>query len=380
MAEVYKPVVVIAPDSFKGSLSAHEVADAMARGIIKVFPEAVVQLCPMADGGEGTIDAMIANGGTKAPHHICGADGQAKAAWIGTTANGNGIVESAGIVGLTEPCVAMTPVEERTTYGIGEAIRACLDAGRKTIYVALGGTSTNDGGAGMLAALGARLLDAHGNVVPAQPKNFHNIAQLDLSHLDQRLASVRIIGMSDVENPLCGANGATAVFGPQKGVTDAQIDTLDSRLAHFAEVVERATGVSSRHVQGAGAAGGLGFALLSIGAELRSGAVIVANEVGLPAMLDGADWLITGEGRSDMQTLAGKAPAVAARFACEAGVPATPVSGSIDIDAVAALSRIFSGCFSPINQPMSLDQAIDNAQVLIESATSQLASLQRGLN
>jgi glycerate 2-kinase len=380
MAEVYKPVVVIAPDSFKGSLSAHEVANAMARGIIQVFPEAVVQLCPMADGGEGTLDAMIANGGKKATHHICGADGQAKSTFIGITSNGNGVVESAGIVGLTEPCVAMTPVEERTTYGIGEAIRACLDAGRKTIYVALGGTSTNDGGAGMLAALGARLLDAHGNVVPAQPKNFQNIARIDLSHLDQRLASVRIIGMSDVANPLCGANGATAVFGPQKGVANDQIDILDSRLAHFADLVEGATGVLSRHVEGAGAAGGLGFALLSVGAELRSGAVLVANEVGLPAMLDGADWLITGEGRSDMQTLAGKAPAVAARFARSAGVPATLLSGSIAIDSLAALSRVFSGCFSPINQPMSLDQAIENALALIVSATSQLAMLRRGLH
>ncbi|WP_423392538.1 glycerate kinase [Burkholderia sp. LMG 21824] len=372
------PVVVIAPDSFKGSLSAEQVADAIATGIRRARPDAVVRRCPMADGGEGTLDAMLAGGGTRRALRVAGASLAARDAAVGVIDARTAIVETAEIVGITDPVGMSVPVDARSTRGMGEAIRTLLDEGVRRFFVALGGSSTNDAGAGLLAGLGLQCFDAGGQPVEPVPSRLADIARIDASGLDPRLKETEFIGMSDVDNPLTGAHGATAVFGPQKGVTPEQVATLDAALARFADLLEAALDHRSRDLPGAGAAGGLGFALHMLGARFEAGAEVVARQVGLDAALAGADWLITGEGRSDVQTLHGKAPFIACRHAQAAGVPASLLSGAIDPAALPRLSEHFSGCFSPAPGPITLDVAIRDAASLLANEAEQLTRLKYG--
>ncbi|WP_175881267.1 glycerate kinase [Burkholderia sp. BCC0044] len=372
------PVVVIAPDSFKGSLSAEQVADAIAAGILRARPDAVVRRCPMADGGEGTLDAMLAGGGARRVLRVAGASLAARDAAVGVIDARTAIVETAEIVGITDPVGMSVPVDARSTRGMGEAIRALLDDGVRRFFVALGGSSTNDAGAGLLAGLGLQCFDAGGQPVEPVPSRLADIARIDASGLDPRLKETEFVGMSDVDNPLTGAHGATAVFGPQKGVTAAQVTTLDAALARFADLLEAALDRRGRDLPGAGAAGGLGFALHMLGAQFEAGAEVVARQVGLDAALAGADWLITGEGRSDVQTLHGKAPFIACRHAQAAGVPASLLSGAVDPAALPRLSEHFSGCFSPAPGPITLDVAIRDAANLLANEAEQLTRLKYG--
>ncbi|WP_434668368.1 glycerate kinase [Paraburkholderia sp. A3BS-1L] len=368
------PIIVIAPDSFKGSLYATSVAEAVATGIFRALPQAAVRVCPMADGGEGTLDAMPRAVGARKNVFVRGANGRDKPVDIGIMVSGDAIIETAHIVGITDPVTMSLAVEDRNTYGVGQLIRACLDLGVRRIFVALGGTSTNDGGAGMLAALGARIVDAQGHELTPVLGALSKTAHVDISGLDERLRDTTIIGLSDVEYPLTGEYGATSEFGPQKSV-DSRVAEHDRTLTCFADAIEAAFGYSKRNEWGAGAAGGLGFALLMIGARLESGAEAVARETGLVKPLDGADWLITGEGRSDRQTLSGKAPFVCCKYAQRFGVPTTLLSGSIDLDALPELSVHFSGCVSPAHGPMTLEDAVRGASGLLTHAAEQLARL-----
>ncbi|PTB19213.1 glycerate kinase [Trinickia symbiotica] len=372
------PVIVIAPDSFKGSLSAQGVAEAIARGVARARPDAVVRLCPMADGGEGTLDAMLAGGGERRVLQVRGASGARRDAAVGLLPNGAAIVETAEIVGITDEVAMCEPVEARSTRGMGEAIRLLLDAGMRRFFVALGGSSTNDGGAGLLVGLGLKLFDEYERELEPTPADLSRLARIDASGLDARLAEASFVAMSDVDNPLTGEHGATAVFGPQKGVSADQIALIDGVLARFAALLEAALGRAARDLPGSGAAGGLGFALRMLGAEFEPGAEVVAAQVGLDAALDGANWLITGEGRSDVQTLHGKAPFVACRHARTAGVPATLLSGAVDSSALERLSEHFSGCFSPAPGPISLDTAIRDAARLLANEAEQLTRLKYG--
>lgn len=372
------PIVVVAPDSFKGSLSAQAVAQAIADGVKRALPQANVRLCPMADGGEGTLDAMLAGGGERRIVRVRGAALAARDAAVGMLPDGSAVIETAEIVGITDPVAMRTDVAERSTRGMGEAIRLLLDAGARRFFVALGGSSTNDGGAGLLAGLGLKLFDANGTELEPTPNALARLARVDASGLDARLAQASFVAMSDVDNPLIGEHGATAVFGPQKGVTPERIGALDAVLGHFAELAEAALGCHGSALPGAGAAGGLGFALHLLGARFEPGAEVVAEQVGLDAALDGADWLITGEGRSDVQTLHGKAPFIACRHARAAGVPATLLSGGVDGDALARLGEHFSGCFSPAPGPITLDVAIRDAARLLTNEAEQLARLKFG--
>ncbi|AJX32067.1 glycerate kinase [Burkholderia oklahomensis] len=380
------PVVVIAPDSFKGSLSAEQVANAIAAGVARARPGAVVRRCPMADGGEGTLDALLAHGGTRRTLRVPGASLAPRDAAVGLIDARTAIVETAEIVGITDPAGMSVPVAARSTRGLGDAIRALLDEGVRTFYVALGGSSTNDAGAGLLAGLGLRAFDAHGREIEPTPERLAHVASIDAAELDTRLAEASFVAMSDVDNPLTGEHGATAVFGPQKGVTPAQVAPLDAALDHFATLVEaalgrRPTGTAARRARdlpGAGAAGGLGFALHVLGARFEPGAEVVAQQIGLDAALAGANWMITGEGRSDAQTLHGKAPFVACRHARAAGVPATLLSGAIDAAALPQLSDHFDGCFSPAPGPITLDIALRDAARLLENEAEQLTRLRYG--
>lgn len=369
------PIVVIAPDSFKGSLSAEEVAAAIGAGIQAAIPDAQVRLCPIADGGEGTLDALMHAGGEHLSVNCRNAAGQYFSAPVGILKNGSAVVESAAIVGLTDLAGTAVAVAERTTLGVGDAILDLLDRGARHFLVALGGSSTNDGGAGLLAALGVKFLDASGDSVPPIASQLQRIASVDISALDPRVKEAHFVAMSDVDNPLCGEEGATAVFGPQKGVQPEQVAPLDQALAHFASLLEAALGRQASRLPGAGAAGGLGYALLMLGAQFRSGAETVADHIGLDQALAGADWLITGEGRSDAQTLHGKAPFIASQRARRAGVPTTLLSGGIDRKSLEKLQSSFSGCFSIAFGPMSLPDAIAQAPGLLKDSGEQLARL-----
>jgi glycerate kinase len=373
---VRHPTVVIAPNSFKGSVTATGAAAAISKGLTRVWPDAELRICPMADGGEGTLDAVLSRGGRRGTRRVEGASGAALDAAFGLIEDdATAVIEIAKVVGLTDARGTAAPVERRSTRGLGELMRQLLDAGVRTFLVGLGGSSTNDAGAGFLSALGLKLVDAKGREVEPTPAGFASLAHIDASALDLRLAETRITIMSDVNNPLCGERGATAIFGQQKGVQRDDVAKIDAALARFAKLAERAVGRSAKDRPGAGAAGGLGFALQLLGGEVRSGADVVAELLGLDAALEGADWLITGEGRTDRQTLLGKAPLVAARHAAAKAVPVTLISGSIDREALPELAAYFTSCHSLTFGPTTLEDCLARTEAMLSYSAEQLARL-----
>ena len=370
------PAVVLAPDSFKGSLSAAAAAAALAEGLRRVWPDADLRLCPMADGGEGTLDAVLSRGGRRSTDRVSDVSGKPLTVAYGSIGEpATAVLEVAQVVGLTDPAVATIDVEHRTTLGVGELMRHRLDAGVRRFMIGLGGSSTNDGGAGLLAALGLSLTDARGQAIAPTPAGLAALAAVDASGLDPRLAEAEIIVMSDVNNPLTGDRGATAIFGPQKGASRERIAEIDRRIANFASLAERALNRRAQDEPGAGAAGGLGFALQLIGGKMRSGAEVVADLVGLDAALDGAGWAITGEGRSDAQTALGKTPLIVALRAAAQQIPVSLISGSIDRSALPALGRYFAGCFSLPSGPAKLEQCLAQAAELLADRAEQVARL-----
>ena len=371
--------VVIAPDSFKGSLAAHAVAAAIARGVTRAIPDAEIRLRPMADGGEGTLDAVlaaVAGRGTRHTLQVRGAAGQPVLADYGVLDAGDAataVIEAAQVVSITDPQGMAIAIEQRSTYGIGQLIAALLDQGMRRFMIGLGGSSTNDAGCGMLVALGMRLTDAAGATIPPTPEGLATLARVDAAALHPRLAECTLHIMSDVNNPLCGTSGATAIFGPQKGVAAAAIAPLDARLAHFAQLAEAAAGRNAAAMPGAGAAGGLGFALQLLGGQFSSGADVVAALIGLPEAMADADWAITGEGRSDAQTLLAKAPFIVARLAAESGIPVTLISGAIDPASLPQLRQHYAGCFGLPHGPSTLDACIANAASLLADRAEEIA-------
>lgn len=370
--------IVLAPDSFKGSLPASDVALAMENGLRRIWPDAEFHRIPMADGGEGTLDALLAvTGGKRFLASVSGADGRPLEAAYGVLERDGkavAVLEAAQVVGL--PLAGQTWVGDRTTLGLGELLKLCLDQGIRQFLIGVGGSSTNDGGAGVLAALGGRLLDRQGATVAPTPKGLSELDRIDFSALDSRLKDARITLMSDVTNPLCGPSGATAVFGPQKGVAPQEIAQFDTWLERYAALCDAWHGQNLSAHKGAGAAGGLGYAFQLLGADYRSGAEVVCELSGLDEVLQRADWIITGEGRSDAQTLLGKVPYVVAAHAKHFGVPVTLVSGGMDQASLPQLAEWFDGCFSIMTGPMSLQEAMQNASSLLSDILAQLASFQ----
>ena len=355
--------IVVAPDSYKGSLSSEEICRIVARAVADEFPGAEVVSVPMADGGEGTVAAIAsATGGRLVPVTVTGPLGErAEALWAIAGDGRTAILETANTAGLT-----MVPERRRdplraTSAGLGEALLAALDAGMRRIVIGLGGSAVNDGGMGFLGALGATFRDAEGKALRGCGGELKNVRSAYFAGLDPRLAECELIAASDVRNPLTGANGATAVFGPQKGVRPEDVPKLDAAMASYADAVELALDVRVRNEPGSGAAGGLGFALRAIGAAVRSGAEIVAEAVGLEEKLRGADWAVTGEGRSDGQTLQGKLPSFVSEAAHRAGVPCLLLSGSIG-EPSGELRKRFDGCFSIVNGPADLETCLREAE------------------
>jgi glycerate 2-kinase len=333
--------IVIAPDSFKESMTALQAAQAMQRGVQRVLPDAECTLVPMADGGEGTTGAIVdALGGQLVEVPTTDALGRPVLGTIGFMEKESTVVlEVASAAGIDLIAPKERDVEIATSRGVADLITAAFETGAERLIVGLGGSVTNDGGAGMLTGLGARLLDADGNELPPQPRALKHLDRIDLSELDPRLSRVQIDLACDVTNPLLCSEGASAVFGPQKGASPEQIPRLDHDLEVYAEALERAIGHRVRDHKGAGAAGGIGFAPLALGAQRREGVGLVAEAVSLRAQIDGADLVLTGEGAIDAQTLSGKTPAGVARLARAADIPVIAFAGRVDPSADALLKH-----------------------------------------
>ncbi|MET0579402.1 MAG: glycerate kinase [Ilumatobacteraceae bacterium] len=333
-ADRTSPLVVVAPDKFKGSLSAVDAAAALARGLRRGLPGARVVEHPIADGGEGSVEMVLAHGFRPVSREVRGPTGDpvvATYALAGDTA----LVEMAAAAGLGRlPGGAPDDRTARTasTYGVGELVRDALDRGARRIVLAVGGSATTDGGAGMVAALGARTWTASGEVLPEGGAGLLDVERLDPGGLDPRLAGATVVVACDVDNPLTGPDGAASVYGPQKGTTPEQVDVLDRALVHWADLVARTVGTDHRDDPGAGAAGGVGFALLAVGAHLSPGIDLVLDLVDFDHRLDTTDLVVVGEGRLDEQTLRGKAPAGVAARAVARGIPVVAVCGHRDLD------------------------------------------------
>ena len=323
---------VLAPDSFKESMTAKEVCIAMEKGLRKIYPDASYIHVPMADGGEGTVQSLVdASNGIIHRKEVSGPLGQPVMAQYGILGDGTtAAIEMASASGIHLVTPDSRDPLRTTTYGTGELIRACLDLGIRKIIIGIGGSATNDGGTGMAEALGAKFLDAQGQPLARGGGDLNKLAHIDVSGLDPRLQEVELIVACDVTNPLCGERGATRVFGPQKGATPEMVQLLDANLSHYAEVVKQQLGKDIRDVPGAGAAGGLGAGLLIFTqAVLRKGIEIVIEYTGLQGKLDDADVVFTGEGGIDFQTKFGKTPYGVAQAAKEAGKPVIAIAGYV---------------------------------------------------
>ncbi len=372
--------IVIAPDSFKESLSALEVAQAVQAGFSQVFPQAIYVLVPVADGGEGTVDAMVAaTGGRREIVTATGPLGTPVEAFYGLTGDGaTAVIEMAAASGLMLVPAAQRNPLLTTSRGTGELIRAALDAGARRFILGIGGSATNDGGAGMVQALGARLLDARGEDIGPGGGALAALERVDVSALDPRLAECRIEVACDVDNPLTGPRGASAVFGPQKGATAEMVQTLDANLARFAHIVERDLGVAVDAVPGAGAAGGMGAAMLAFfGATLKPGIEIVTAAVDLDTHVRDADLVITGEGRIDFQTVHGKTPIGVARVARRHGKPVIGIAGSLGANVGVVHEHGIDAVFSVLNRPCTLEEALRDAAANVELTARNVAAALR---
>jgi glycerate kinase len=364
--------IVLAPDAFKGSLTAIEAANTMKKAIHDSFPDWKPETIPMADGGEGTLDALLnATGGKRISIRCRGPLGNCISTSYGIIEEKTAAIECAKIIGLTLVEKEKRNPDITTSFGIGEVIMDALARGCTRFIVGLGGSATNDGGLGMLQALGMHAYNQDGKKIGPYGRDLLNLSAVDVSKLDKRLENVSIHVACDVTNPLCGSQGASAVFGPQKGATKEQVLAYDKALEKYSDGIESEIGRDFREVPGAGAAGGLGFALLALGAKLTSGAKLIAEAARLKEVLKDADLVITGEGQSDEQTLYGKAPGYVAELATELNVPAVLLSGAVTGDRD-LLREKFAGCFSIITKPLSLEEAMDNAENLLYEQTREV--------
>ncbi|MFC8291912.1 glycerate kinase [Streptomyces sp. NPDC057242] len=367
--------VLVAADKFKGSLTAVEVAERVAAGLRRVVPDLEVETLPVADGGDGTVAAAVAAGFERHEVAVTGPVGEpvtAAFALRGTTA----VVEMAEASGLQLlPDGVFAPLTA-TTYGSGELLRAALDAGATTVVFGVGGSATTDGGAGMLAALGARLLDADGEPVGPGGAALADLATADLTGLDPRFASVDLILASDVDNPLTGPKGAPAVYGPQKGATPDDVRTLDAALAHFATVLEKAIGPKAAEAAlapGAGGAGGIGYGALVLGASFRPGIELMLEVLGFAPALERATLVVTGEGSLDEQTLHGKAPAGVAAAARAAGKEVVAVCGRLALPAEALGRAGIRRAYPLADLESDPARSMANAGPLLEEAAANIA-------
>lgn len=370
--------IVIAPDSYKESLSALEVAEAIEKGFKQVLPDADYVKVPMADGGEGTVQSLVdATGGEIIKKIVTGPLGEPVDAFFGILGNRKtAVIEMAAASGLhLVPAGKRNPLVT-TTRGTGELIAAALDYGVNHIIIGIGGSATNDGGAGVATALGVRLLDKDGKEIGEGGGFLGDLASMDLSQLDQRLADIKVEVACDVDNPLTGKNGASAIFGPQKGATPEMVAQLDKNLSHYASIIEKILGIKINDVPGAGAAGGLGGGLLAfLPSELVKGVEIVIEATGLSQIVADANLVITGEGKIDGQTIFGKTPVGVAKTAKKYGVPVVGIAGSVSMDSDIVHEHGIDAVFSIVPGITSLEDAFTHAAEYVERTASNIAAV-----
>lgn len=370
--------IVVAPDSFKESLPARAVCEAIAEGIARGWRGAEVVSVPMADGGEGTVAALVAATGGRL-HTARATDplGRPIAAAFGILGDGaTAVIEMAAASGLELVAPAERNPLVTTTYGTGELIRAALDRKVRRIIVGIGGSATVDGGVGAAAALGATFLNAAGEPIGRGGGALAHLEHISLANLDRRVERVKIEVACDVENPLVGPTGAARVYGPQKGATPEMVEQLEANLAHLATVIERNLGLAVAMAPGAGAAGGLGAGLMTfLGATLRPGVDLVMDAVGLEKIVAGADLVVTGEGRVDRQSLHGKTIIGVARAAQRHGVPVVALAGALGEGWQGVLEAGICACFCLADRPMTQSESMARTAELLTEAGEQLARL-----
>ena len=369
--------IVIAPDSFKESLSALDVASAIEAGFRAIFPHARYTKVPMADGGEGTVQAMIdATAGRRIEHAVRGPLGEPVTAFYGLTGGDPvAVIEMAAASGLELVPPGLRNPLLTTSYGTGQLIRLALDAGARRFVLGVGGSATNDAGAGMLQALGVRLLTADGAELAPGGGALATLDRIDAAALDSRVGDCVFDIACDVSNPLLGPHGASAVFGPQKGATPAVVQQLDDNLRHFATIVARDTGCQVADVPGAGAGGGIAAAMLAfLGGRLRPGSEIVADAIGLDAAIRAADLVITGEGRIDSQSIHGKTPVGVARVAQRHGKPVIAIGGGLAADSGVVHEHGIAAVFGAVSRPCTVADALQHAAVNVRNAARNIAA------
>lgn len=372
--------ILIAPDSFKHSMSAQHAAECIHEGIAEVLPTAQCVRLPMADGGEGTVQSLIdATGGRRLEVPAHNPLGRPITSSIGLLGDGpTAVIEMAAASGIELLAAAERDPLRASTYGTGELIRAALEQDVDTIIVGIGGSATNDGGAGMVQALGGRLLDEQGQELPRGGAALAELATIDLSALAPRAQEVTIIVACDVDNPLTGPTGASQVFGPQKGADPAMVEQLDAALANFAAVIRHDLDRDIEQVPGAGAAGGLGAGLMAVlGAEFRRGIDIVIEHTGLEQAMAETDLVITGEGAIDAQTRFGKTPWGVAQVAARHGVPVIAVAGAVGADAEVLHEHGFAAIVPVMPRPGSLEDALAEAEGNLRATAARIARLLR---
>ncbi|QGN39441.1 glycerate kinase [Klebsiella oxytoca] len=370
--------IVIAPDSYKESLSALEVATAIEQGFREIYSDAEYVKLPVADGGEGTVEAMVAaTQGCRVEVTVTGPLGEPVAAFYGLSGDKQcAFIEMAAASGLESVPPARRNPLLTTSWGTGELIRHALDAGVTQIIIGIGGSATNDGGAGMVQALGAKLLTKDNQQIASGGQALENLARIDVSELDKRLAGCHIDVACDVTNPLTGPQGATAVFGPQKGATAEMISRLDKALAHFADIIHRDLELDVLNLEGGGAAGGMGAGLYAFcGAKLRPGIEIVTDALHLAEIVADADLVITGEGRIDSQTVHGKVPVGVARVAKRYNLPVIGIAGSLTPDVGVVHQHGLDAVFSVIYSVCTLDEALENAAENVRMTARNVAAV-----
>lgn len=366
--------VVVAPDKFKGSLTAAEVADAVASGLLGVALDADVVLVPIADGGDGTVAAALSRGFTAVPVEASGPTGKPVSATYARHDH-QAVVELAGVCGLDLLPDRRPDPLGASTYGLGQVLAHAIAHGATDIVLGIGGSASTDGGAGMVQALGARLIDEQGRDLPHGGAALQNLASLELPGLWQAVGDVRILVASDVDNPLLGPRGAAAVFGPQKGASPTDVSQLERALAVWAERVAEATGTDLASRAGAGAAGGTGFAALALlNAELRPGIQLMLEWLDFDRVLRGADLVITGEGSLDEQSLAGKAPVGVAKAAARAGVTTVAVAGRSLLSGERLRSAGISRVYRLADIEPDVEKSIANAAALLHEMGRRIAS------
>jgi len=369
--------IVIAPDSYKESLSATQVAQAIEKGFREIFPDAHYVSVPVADGGEGTVEAMIAaTQGAVHTARVTGPLGEPVAACWGISGDGaTAVIEMAAASGLALVAPELRNPLITTSRGTGELILQALDKGASNIIIGIGGSATNDGGAGMVQALGARLMDANGKEIGHGGGSLISLNHIDLSGLDPRLQACTIHVACDVTNPLTGESGASRIFGPQKGATEAMIVELDRSLEHFADVIKKDLHIDVKRVPGSGAAGGMGAALMAfLGAELRSGIEIVTQALNLEEHIHDCTLVVTGEGRIDSQSIHGKVPVGVAQVAKKYHKPVIGIAGSLTSDVGVVHQYGIDAVFSVLTTIGTLEEAFRGAFDNIYRASRNIAA------